>query len=70
MSKVKEIAEAIRGSRVPLFDSRDDINVALEFAHKIAVDNDMPKGQMTHALMVYHNTLIELIAKEVENEES
>lgn len=70
MSKTKYIAEAIRGSKVELFSSRDTVDEAFEFAKSIAKANGMPESQMTTAIIVYHNTLIELIAKEVENEES
>ena len=53
----------ILSQRVGMFSSRIDCTKALEYAQGIAKAEGMPEGLMSAAIMVYHNTLLEALAK-------
>lgn len=58
------IAEYLRNSKVGLFSERDNTNDALEYAQ--SVGDGTPNGA-TIGVMVYHNTVLECLAKSFES---
>ncbi|ASL24388.1 hypothetical protein vBAspPH44_5 [Alteromonas phage vB_AspP-H4/4] len=63
-----EIIQAIRGSKVELYTTDKDVDSALNQAIEIAKAHNMPTGTMTACIIIYHNTLLEALAKVIEEE--
>lgn len=65
MSKV--IAERLRKQKIGLFATKETTTEALEYA-KLIMCNSKP-NEITTAIMVYHNTLLEAMATVLEKED-
>jgi hypothetical protein len=63
-----EIIQAIRGSKVELYTTDKDVDSALNQAIEIAKAHNLPSGTMVACIMIYHNTLLESLAKVIEEE--
>lgn len=62
---ITDLAEVLRSNKVGLFSERDTTQTALDYAMSM-----FPKNQQAHvmtAVMVYHNTLLEMLAKQLES---
>lgn len=63
----QEVANKLRKQKVGMFSERDNTTEALEYAL-----SGIPKQfhlYMTTCLMMYHNTLLEVIAQSLENKD-
>lgn len=60
-----QIATILRENKVEMFSERVDTTEALEYALSGVPEKFRPF--VTTALMVYHNTLLEVISKSLEN---
>ena len=63
-----EVAENLRKQKVGMFSERDNTTEVLEYALSGIPQQFHPF--MTTCLMLYHNTLIEVVAKSLENKDA
>lgn len=64
----KEVAESLRKSKVGMFGIRENTDEVLEWA--LSGIPSAYRPFMTTALMVYHNTLLEVLAKHLESKDA
>jgi|TARA_Y100000310_G_C20631748_1_gene789019 hypothetical protein len=62
-------AEELREQIVPMFAIKKDVNVSMKYALDIGKAEGMPEAYMMIAVLVYANTLLEQLAKQVEDNE-
>lgn len=67
LSEKEVIAEQLRKQKVGMFSERDNTTEVVEYA-QAGIPQQFHAFMIT-CLMLYHNTLIELIAKSLENTE-
>ena len=61
-------AADLRSNKSGLFAEREDTTEAYEYALSLCEGDSSRKMTMGIAIMVYHNTLLEALAKDVESE--
>jgi len=65
MSVDHKIIKEIRGQKLGIFAERDTAQEALDYAHSLF--STQSPAAVTTAMMVYHNTLLENVAKILED---
>lgn len=65
-----ELKQDLMDAEAKLFGKRETLSEAIDFAVALAKAEGMPEGYMTTAIMVYHNTLLALIGKGIEELQS
>lgn len=60
------LASSLRKAKVGMFSERDNTTEAFEYAQELLKHSTTP-ASITTALMVYHNSLVESLAKTLES---
>lgn len=66
MSDIAKIKKAMQKSKNGMFSERKNCNEAFEYASSMAKCGNITPAEMTVAIMVYHNTLLQQFIDQLE----
>jgi hypothetical protein len=64
------IANAVRQGKVGMFATRDTVDESIEYAIELLKSAGADGASAVTAIMVHHNTVLEMVAKSIEEEEN